>query len=71
MPYKKWYGKVAHDKLVDKMLELKRRERTEPNPQVKTVIGRQIGAVDTQIDKLVYELYNLTEDEIKVVEEEA
>ncbi|GHT58494.1 hypothetical protein FACS1894109_12800 [Spirochaetia bacterium] len=65
--------KTAHDKLVslvDKMLELKRKEHDEPNPQIKTVIGRQIGAVDGQIDKLVFELYKLTEDEIKVVEGE-
>jgi hypothetical protein len=63
--------KAAHDNLitlVDKMLELKRREYNEPNPQAKTVIGRQIGAVDGQIDEAVYKLYGLTEEEIKVVE---
>jgi hypothetical protein len=39
--------KTAHNNLValaDKMLGLKRREHAEPNPQVKTVIARQIGA---------------------------
>jgi len=30
---------------------------------------RQIRVVDTQIDRLVYDLYGLTEEEIKVVEE--
>jgi hypothetical protein len=34
----------------------------------KTTIQRQIDATDAQIDKLVYELYGLTEDEIKIVE---
>jgi len=36
---------------------------------LKTVLQRQIYARDKQIDKLVYELYGLTEEEIKVVEE--
>lgn len=34
-----------------------------------TVAGHQISATDRQIDALVYELYGLTDDEIKVVEE--
>jgi len=34
----------------------------------KTVIQRQIEATDEQIDQLVYELYALTEEEIKIVE---
>ena len=29
--------------------------------------GRQIKTVDAQIDRLVYDLYGLTEEEIKVV----
>jgi hypothetical protein len=35
----------------------------------KTVIQRQIAATDREIDRLVYELYGLTEEEIKIVEE--
>jgi len=31
-------------------------------------IQRQIRIVDTQIDRLVYDLYGLTEEEMKVVE---
>jgi len=34
----------------------------------KTRIQRQIAATDKQIDNLVYELYGLTEEEIKIVE---
>ncbi len=30
---------------------------------------RQIDATDREIDKLVYQLYDLTEDEIKIIEE--
>jgi len=38
-------------------------------PQEKTALQRQIEATDKQIDKLVYKLYGLTEEEIKIVEE--
>jgi len=37
-------------------------------PDDKTRIQRQIDATDKQIDKLVYDLYGLTEEEIKIVE---
>ncbi len=40
------------------------------NPQEKTVLQRQIDATDKQIDQLVYQLYGLTEEEIKIVEGE-
>jgi hypothetical protein len=35
----------------------------------RTVIGHQISATDRQIDRLVYELYELTDEEIRIVEE--
>ena len=35
----------------------------------KTGIQRQIDATDRQIDRLVYELYGLSEEEIKIVED--
>jgi adenine-specific DNA-methyltransferase len=63
--------KAKHDNLVslvDKMLELKQKEAAEKNQQLKTRITRQIEGVDKAIDTAVYKLYNLTEDEIKVVE---
>jgi len=34
----------------------------------KTLLSRQVEATDAAIDKLVYELYGLTEEEIGVVE---
>jgi len=34
----------------------------------KAAIERQIAATDKQIDRLVYELYGLTEEEIRIVE---
>jgi hypothetical protein len=35
----------------------------------KTIIQRQIDATDKQINQLVYQLYGLTEEEIRIVEE--
>jgi len=37
-------------------------------PHDKTLLQRQIEATDRQIDALVYELYDLTAEEIAIVE---
>ena len=37
--------------------------------QRRTALQRQIEATDREIDRLVYELYGLTEEEIRIVEE--
>ena len=37
-------------------------------PQEKEMLKREIAATDRQIDALVYELYGLTEEEIRIVE---
>ena len=66
-------NKLLRDNIVsfvDKMLELKQKETAEQNPKLKTMISRQIEGVDNAIDKIVDELYNLSEDEIKVAEGE-
>jgi hypothetical protein len=63
---------ARHDRmvaLVERMLELHKRLAAEQVPHVKTALQRQIEATDRQIDALVYELYELTEEEIKIVEE--
>jgi hypothetical protein len=63
--------KFQHDrmvKLVETMLELHRQLAAARTPQEKTALERQIAATDQQIDTLVYELYDLTEDEIRIVE---
>ena len=39
-------------------------------PHEQENLKRQIDATDRQIDKLVYELYALTDEEIKIVESE-
>ena len=44
-------------------------ERFEPGMEHdKRVIERQIKATDDEIDRLVYDLYGLTDEEIKIVE---
>jgi hypothetical protein len=37
-------------------------------PDAQARLQRQIDAADRQIDRLVYDLYGLTEEEIKIVE---
>ena len=34
----------------------------------KTLLSRQVAATDAVIDKMVYELYGLTDEEIRIVE---
>jgi len=55
--------------LVESMLELHKQLASVKTDHGKTNLQRQIDAKDVQIDELVYELYGLTEDEIKIVEE--
>ena len=55
-------------KLVVQMLTRHRQLAVARTPQEQTALERQIAANDTQIDRLVYELYGLTEDEIRIVE---
>lgn len=38
-------------------------------PSHQTAIQRQIDATDRRIDQFVYELYGLTDEEIRIVEE--
>lgn len=59
-------GKIIQ--LVDRMLTLNKSLEKAKTPQNKTAIQLQIDATDRQIDKLVYQLYGLTEDEIDTVE---
>lgn len=53
--------------LVERMLELHKQLASARLPQEKELLERQIGATDGQIDRLVYELYGLTEEEIRIV----
>ena len=63
--------KAQHDKLValvDNMLELQKKYHDARMERDKELYERQIKIVDAQIDRLVYDLYGLTEEEVKVVE---
>ena len=63
--------KAQHDKmvsLVERMLKLHQDKAAARLATEKTVMQTQIEATDRQIDALVYALYGLTADEIKVVE---
>jgi len=62
---------ARHDRivsLVDQMLSFHKQLKEARTPHEKTGLQRQIEATDRQIDALVYELYGLTEDEIRIIE---
>ena len=62
---------ARHDRLValvERMLDLQRQLADARTPAAQTQLQRQIAATDRQIDRLVYELYDLTEEEIAIVE---
>ncbi|MFZ2348746.1 MAG: TaqI-like C-terminal specificity domain-containing protein, partial [Candidatus Bipolaricaulis anaerobius] len=65
-------GKARRSKMVElvqRMLDLHKQLAAAKTEHEKTGLQRQIAATDRQIDHLVYELYGLTEEEIKIVEE--
>ena len=60
-----------HDKmvlLVERMLDLNKKKAAEKNPNILEQLETQISATDRQIDRLVYQLYALTPEEIAIVE---
>ena len=64
--------KAQHDKLVglvENMLELQKKYHETKMEQDKELYERQIKLVDAQIDRRVYDLYELAEEEIVIVEE--
>ncbi|MGA3286668.1 MAG: N-6 DNA methylase [Bacteroidota bacterium] len=63
--------KKMHDdlvSLVEKMLELNKQLQKSHFDSEKEPVERQIAATDKKIDDIVYKLYELTEEEIKIVE---
>ena len=61
---------TRHDRmvqLVEQMLELHKRQAAASASDCE-LYQRQIDATDREIDRLVHELYGLTDEEIKVVE---
>lgn len=56
--------------LVEEMLTLRRQLATARTDHEQTNLKRQIDAKDRRIDRLVYDLYDLTEQEIRIVEKD-
>jgi hypothetical protein len=54
--------------LVEQILQLHTRLHTARSERDKDLYQRQIDAKDREIDRLVYDLYGLTDDEIRIVE---
>ena len=65
-------GKSQHDKvvsIVDQMIQAQKECQSAKSDTDKNVWEKKIDLLDKQIDNLVYELYKLTPEEIKIVEE--
>jgi len=63
--------KLMHDKmikLVKSMLDMNKRKIGTQSERDIELLERQITATNREIDRLVYKLYGLTEEEIKIVE---
>ena len=54
--------------LAQKMLDINQTLATTKNENDRKMIERQIAGTDALIDKMVYELYGLSEEEIKVID---
>jgi type I restriction-modification system DNA methylase subunit len=63
--------KAMHDRmvqLVERMLDLHKKKQQANADSEKELFEHQIKATDNEIDGLVYKLYELTEEEIRIVE---
>ena len=61
-----------HDRMVElvtRILDLNKKLAANSTPADKEFCKRRIDATDAEIDALVYKLYDLTDEEIKLVEE--
>jgi hypothetical protein len=63
---KSMYNKMVT--LVESMLSLHKRLAAAQSPNTKGQLEEQIKSTDKEIDQLVYQLYGLSEDEIKIIE---
>jgi len=63
--------RAGHDKLVglvDKMMALTPKLRDATSESERAALQNAVTTTDAQIDHVVYELYELTDEEIKIVE---
>lgn len=71
IPVPKSVTRTQHDELVslvDRMLKLHTDLAAARSPDTQTHLRRDIAATDRAIDQLVYQLYDLTPEEISIVE---
>ncbi len=62
-----WHDKMVE--LVDRMLELNKQKHSgKLAPSQVERVDREIAATDAETDKLVYELYDISEQEKKIIE---
>jgi hypothetical protein len=68
------FGKIKHVATTNSKKRKKGQKarllRASQTPYEQELLQREIDATDAQIDRLVYDLYGLTEEEIKIVEGE-
>ncbi len=57
------------NKEINKIIELNKTYKTCNTPTERKLIQQQITTTDKKINEIVYELYDLTEEEIKIIEE--
>jgi hypothetical protein len=65
----KYFAAICLVVLVQQMLDLHKALATARDPRSHETLSRRIAATYSQIDRLVYDLYDLTEEEIKIVEQ--
>ena len=56
--------------LVDNIIDLNKKLSSEKNPNTIEMLNTRIQVVDKAIDKIVYSLYNLTDEEVRIIEGE-
>ena len=66
LAYKARYDRLVA--LVTQMLDLNKQLEKAKLEHERTLISRQIETTDASINALVYELYGVTEEEIKIIE---
>ncbi|CCG57322.1 fused endonuclease-methyltransferase [Brachyspira pilosicoli WesB] len=63
---KEIYDKLVN--LVDSIIDLNKKLSSEKNPNTVEMLNARIQAVDKAIDKIVYSLYGLNDEEIRIIE---
>lgn len=68
-PNLKKYSVEELNKNINKMIELNMQLQNTNTPTERKLLQKQIELTDQKINELVYQLYDLTEEEIRILEE--